>query len=277
MKWHTMLLLPSWNLWSSLCNCQPSGIRWMIHFDPEYINLNHGEFLDCHTQARCSTWGHRKLLRVSFLTGQCMVQCSIRQDQGSVHVIDLPAPMLIAVHEKFTSFIGVSDVDMVLVPNASHGVNTVLKNFIWEAGDVIVTYQTSYFPGGSQVLIVLLGNTTYGSISRTAQYISNVPPQPEVTQFTILFPTTKEDIISWWRENLQSVREHVGKNTKIVAVVDAIISNPAALLPWEVMTDICCEFDMWSVVDAAHVIGQQTGFQLDQAKLDFWISVSTGI
>ncbi len=132
------------------------------------------------------------------------------------------------------------------------------------------------FSGGSQVLIILLGNTTYGSISRTAQYISDVPPHPEVAQFTILFPTTREDIISRWREHLQSVRERFGKNAKIVAVVDAIISNPGALLPWEVMTDICREFDVWSVVDAAHAIGQQKGIQLDQAKPDFWISVSSG-
>ncbi len=144
--------------------------------------------------------------------------------------------MLVAVRAKVASIIGVSDVDeVVLTPNASHGVDTVLKNFMWEAGDVIVTCQTSYFVSGSQVLTILLGNTAYGSISRTAQCISDIPPHPEVAQFTILFPTTKEDIISRWREQLQSVRERVGKNAKIVAVVDAIISNPGALLPWEVV------------------------------------------
>ncbi|KAK0432660.1 hypothetical protein EV421DRAFT_1495608 [Armillaria borealis] len=155
--------------------------------------------------------------------------------------------MPIAVREKVASFIGVSD-EVVLVLNASHGVNTVLKNFIWEAGDVIVTCDTAY-----------------GSISRTAQYISDVPPHPKVAQFTILFPTTKEDIISRWRGHLQSVRERTGKNVKIVAVVDAIISNPG-VLPWEVMTDICREFDVWS---AAHAIGQQARIQLDQVKPDF--------
>ncbi len=54
-------------------------------------------------------------------------------------------PMLITVRERVTSFIGVSDInEVVLVPNTSHGVNTVLKNFIWEAGHVIVTCETSY-------------------------------------------------------------------------------------------------------------------------------------
>ncbi|PBK87068.1 PLP-dependent transferase [Armillaria gallica] len=144
--------------------------------------------------------------------------------------------MLIAVREKIASFIGVNDVDeVVLMPNASHGVNTVLKDFIWEEGDVIVTC-----------------NTTYRSISRTAQLISDVLPHPE--RASTIGPRA------------------VAKNAKFVAVVDAIISNPGALPPWEVMTDICREFDVWSVVDAAHAIGQQPGKQLDQAKPDFWIS-----
>ncbi|KAK0224432.1 hypothetical protein EDD85DRAFT_750623, partial [Armillaria nabsnona] len=39
-------------------------------------------------------------------------------------------PTLIAVQERITSVIRVSDVDeVVLVPNTSHGVNTVLNNF----------------------------------------------------------------------------------------------------------------------------------------------------
>ncbi len=163
---------------------------------------------------------------------------------------------------------------MVLVPNASHGVNTVLKNFICEAGGVILLVRLLTFSEGPQVLIILSGNTTYGSISRTAQYISGVPPHPEVAQFTILFPTTKEDIISRWRSHLEPIRERVGKNTKIVAVVDAIISNPRVLLPWEVMTDICREFDVWSVIDAAHDTRRQTKIQLGQVKPGFWINVS---
>ncbi|KAK0224427.1 pyridoxal phosphate-dependent transferase [Armillaria nabsnona] len=211
-----------------------------FHFDPEYVNLNHGSYGSLPRPV--STW--------------CTALSDKIEANPDLFMRLTYRPMLIALREKVASFIGVSDVnEVVLAPNASHGVNTVLKNFIWEAGDVIVTC-----------------NTTYGSISRTAQYISDVPPHPEVAQFTILFPTTKEDIISRWREHLQSIRERVGKNAKIVAVVDAIISNPGALLPWEVMTDICREFDVWSVIDAAHAIGQQAGIQLDQAKPDFWIS-----
>ncbi|KAK0452766.1 pyridoxal phosphate-dependent transferase [Desarmillaria tabescens] len=186
-----------------------------FHFDPEYVNLNHGSYgsLPRPVSAWCGALSD-KIERNPDLFMRLTYQ-----------------PMLVAVREKVASFIGVSNVDeVVLVPNASHGVNTVLKNFIWEKGDVIITC-----------------NTTYGSISRTAQYISDIPPHPE------------EDIVSRWRDHLKSVRERIGKNAKIVAVIDAIISNPGALLPWEVMTDICREFDIQDI-------------KLDEVKPDFWIS-----
>ncbi|KAK0224453.1 hypothetical protein EDD85DRAFT_959599 [Armillaria nabsnona] len=55
-----------------------------------------------------------------------------------------------------SSFIGVSNVDeVVLVPNALHGVNTVLKNFISKAGGCF------YYL-----------NMTYESISQTVLYTS---------------------------------------------------------------------------------------------------------
>ncbi|KAG7447413.1 PLP-dependent transferase [Guyanagaster necrorhizus] len=216
------------------------AMKEYFHFDPEYINLNHGSYGSLPRLV--SAW--------------CNALSDKIETNPDLFMRLTYQPMLVAVREKVASFIGVSDVsEVVLVPNASHGVNTVLRNFIWEAGDVIVSC-----------------NTTYGSVSRTAQYISDVPPHPEIAQFTLLFPTTKEDIISRWREHLRSVRERVGKNAKIVAVIDAIISTPGALLPWEDMADICREFEVWSVVDAAHAIGQQSGIKLDEVKPDFWIS-----
>lgn len=48
-------------------------------------------------------------------------------------------PMLVSVRERIAKLVGVADVDeVVIVPNSSHGLNTVLKNIIWEEGDVIV-------------------------------------------------------------------------------------------------------------------------------------------
>ena len=48
-------------------------------------------------------------------------------------------PLLAAVRERLSRFIGVKDADeVVLVPNASHGLNTILRDFTWDAEDTIV-------------------------------------------------------------------------------------------------------------------------------------------
>lgn len=56
-------------------------------------------------------------------------------------------------------------------------------------------------------------------------------------------------------------------------VIDGIISNPGAWLPWEEMVAICKEEKVWSLVDAAHCIGQ-VDVDLAAVQPDFWVSVS---
>ncbi|KAG7095514.1 hypothetical protein E1B28_006252 [Marasmius oreades] len=169
-------------------------------------------------------------------------------------------PLLKSARQKVANLVGVADVDeVVFVPNASHGVGTVLRNFIWEKGDVLVTC-----------------NTTYNAISRAVQYLSDVPPHPEVSQFTILLPdTTHAKLIEDWRRYLRSLtecRNRVNPKGKIVAVIDAIVSNPGIHLPWKEMTKICKEENVWSLIDAAHAIGQEVNIDLNEANPDFWIS-----
>ncbi|PBK64409.1 hypothetical protein ARMSODRAFT_846269, partial [Armillaria solidipes] len=104
------------------------ALKEYFHFDPEYVNLNHGESLDCRHFLDRSARGADKIKTNPDLFMRLTYQ-----------------PMPIAVREKVASFIGVSNAnEVVLVPNASNGVNTVLKSFIWEAEDVIVTCETSY-------------------------------------------------------------------------------------------------------------------------------------
>ncbi|KAF8916069.1 PLP-dependent transferase [Mucidula mucida] len=179
-------------------------------FDPNYVNLNHGSYGSCPRPVRdaCIELGDQiescpdLWLRLKY------------------------QPKLVAAREQLASLIGVKDVDeVVLVPNASHGINTVMRNFIWNEGDVIV-----------------ICNTTHAEVSAA------------------------------WRKHLASVRASAGPNAKIVAVIDGLISNPGCLLPWEDMTAACREQDVYSIVDAAHVIGQQVDINLDEVKPDFWIS-----
>ena len=126
--------------------------------------------------------------------------------------------------------------------------------------------------------------TTYHAVSRTMQYLQDIPPHPTKSLFILQFPTTHADIIESFRSYIKGMcasarASRKGGNTapepKVVAVIDSIVSNPGALLPWKEMVAICREQGVWSVVDAAHSIGQELDINLSDSKPDFWISVST--
>ena len=40
------------------------------------------------------------------------------------------------------------------------------------------------------------------------------------------------------------------------------------------MVQICKDEDVWSVIDAAHSIGQEVDLDLEKIAPDFWVSVS---
>ncbi|KAK7052816.1 hypothetical protein VNI00_004135 [Paramarasmius palmivorus] len=208
-------------------------------FSKDYTNMNHGSYGSCPTPVLDAT---KPIAALAEANSDLFHRLSYM-------------PMLVEARKKVAKLIGAQDHDeVVFVPNASHGVNTVLRNFIWEEGDVLISC-----------------NTTYGAVSRAVQYLSDVPPHPSIELFTILFPTSRATILQNWKEHVKSVRAK-NPNAKIVAVVDAIISNPGVHLPWEEMVKICREENVWSLVDAAHSIGQEVGIDLAKADPDFWIS-----
>ena len=106
-------------------------------------------------------------------------------------------------------------------------------------------------------------------------------PRPTTHAIDLLFspPTTHAQLLSTFRAGLKALKaahpdtpftdvpplspgghgEHEKEKAgnKIVAVIDSIVSNPGVLLPWQEMVAVCREEGVWSVVDAAHSIGQE--------------------
>ncbi|KAF4593568.1 hypothetical protein EYR40_008355 [Pleurotus pulmonarius] len=116
-------------------------------------------------------------------------------------------------------------------------------------------------------------NTTYGAVSRTAQYLSDRPPHPSISTLTVNFPgTTHADIISKFRAHVKSVVDSKPPGKRVVALIDAIVANPGVHLPWQELVKICKDADVLSVVDAAHAIGQELNINLGKAQPDFWVS-----
>lgn len=150
------------------------------------------------------------------------------------------------------------------MPNASHGLNTVLRNLAWNEGDIIVTATTTYLP-----------------IERVSKYISDLPPHPSVSVFKLNFPTTRASVLEAFRAHVDGLNAKLqiaqcktrdGAKLKIVAIIDSIVSIPGVYLPWKEMVALCRERGIVSVIDAAHSLGQEPNINLSDVGPDFWVS-----
>lgn len=184
-------------------------------------------------------------------------------------------PLLISVRERLAKFIGAHVDEVVMVPNASYGLNTILRDLDWKSGDIVI--------GGESGLTLRVCNahgfiatTSYNSIINTMQYISDTCGV-QMSTFILHFPTTISKILTNWKTHLRSITSQRSGSQKIVAVIDSIASNPGVLLPWKEMVAFCREEGVMSVIDGAHSIGQEPDINLGLAQPDFWVSVSISI
>ncbi|KAG6872295.1 hypothetical protein C0995_011191 [Termitomyces sp. Mi166 len=108
-------------------------------------------------------------------------------------------------------------------------------------------------------------------MDKTVQYLTDVSPYPSRKLIEILFPTTVESIVDTSKKFVADNPVAPGKKT--VVIIDAIVSNPRVKFPWKELVAVCKQARYWSVVDAAHSVGQETNINLSVVQPDFWVSV----
>lgn len=59
--------------------------------------------------------------------------------------------------------------------------------------------------------------------------------------------------------------------------MESITATPSLLLPWKDMVRVCHEEKIWSIVDAAHSLGQEEEINLNEVDPDFWMTVSVSL
>lgn len=132
-------------------------------------------------------------------------------------------------------------------------------------------------------LTFLLADAIWESVSLA---IKNIPETPQTSIFELGQPLSRELILKRFRDHIANIKkemrlrskEPVSKSRdspKIVVIMESITSSPSLLLPWQDMVRICHEEDVWSIVDAAHSLGQETEINLCEVNPDFWMTVST--
>jgi selenocysteine lyase/cysteine desulfurase len=139
----------------------------------------------------------------------------------------------------------------VFVPNASNGTNTVLRNLVYQPGDVVI-----YFA------------TVYGACGKTVTYITETTPATShMIEYT--YPLPDPELCTKFEDAVKEIKAN-GKNPR-VAIYDTIASQPGVRMPFERLTEICRQHGVLSFIDGAHCVG---GIPIDLTNLDpdFYVS-----
>ncbi|KAI0173203.1 PLP-dependent transferase [Hypoxylon sp. FL1284] len=217
------------------------GQRALQHFefDPNYRNLNHGSF-------GTTTRAIRKKLQYYQDLTEAQPDKFIRYD----------APGIInESRAAVAELINAPTETVVLVQNATTGVNTILRNMTWndDCKDEII-----YF------------SNIYGSCGKTVDYIVDTGlNRVSAREIPITYPCEDDEVLAAFKAAVDdSVKE--GKRARI-CIFDTVSSLPGLAMPFERLTKACREAGILSLVDGAQGVGM---IDLDMQTLDpdFFVS-----
>jgi selenocysteine lyase/cysteine desulfurase len=141
--------------------------------------------------------------------------------------------------------------NIVFVPNASTGTNTVLRNLVYQSGDVVI-----YFA------------TIYGANGKTVTYITETTPATShLIEYT--YPLSDSELCAKFEEAIEEIKAS-GKKPRI-AIYDTIASQPGVRMPFERLTELCRQHGILSCIDAAHGVGA-ISTDLTTLSPDFYVS-----
>lgn len=138
---------------------------------------------------------------------------------------------------------------VVYVPNATSGVNTILRNLTWHED------------GKDEILVF---STIYGSCGKTVEYVCEANGyRVNGRALNITYPCEDADLVQLFKDAVKASR--ADRKFPRVAIFDTISSMPGLRMPFEELTRVCREEGIFSLIDAAHAIGQ---IPIDLSELD---------
>jgi isopenicillin-N epimerase len=182
--------------------------------DPSVTYLNHGSFGACPS---------------AVLEVQASLRMEMEREPVDFLVAVLPA-RLDAAREALAVFLGAAPLDLVFVPNATAGVNAVLRSAILGPGDEL-----------------LLTNHTYAACRKTADYVAG-RTGARVVVAQLPFPCRDEE------EIVSSVMTGVSPRTRL-ALLDHVTSPTALILPIARLVNDLRSRGVDTLVDGAHAPG----------------------
>ncbi|KAE8137458.1 pyridoxal phosphate-dependent transferase [Aspergillus pseudotamarii] len=202
-------------------------------FQNSWLNMNHGSF---GAIPRCI----RKCLHEKQDLVESSPDSFIRFDYAK-HLLESRTAIATLVKAPVQS--------IALVPNATTGIDTILRNLEYSRGDYILTF-----------------STVYGAAERTALHLSEVTGV-QIANIPITYPMSDADILLLFLATVQNI----GADQIKVAVFDTISFEPGVRMPFEALVQACRERNILSCVDGAHCIGQ-IPINLESLDPDFFVS-----
>lgn len=182
--------------------------------DPSVIYLNHGSFGACPS---------------AVLDAQAALRQEMEREPVDFLVAALPS-RLNAAREALAEFLTAEPADLVFVPNATAGVNAVLRSLPLAPGDEL-----------------LVTNHTYAACRKTVDFVAERSGARMVTA-NLPFPCHNED------EIVSSVLNCVSARTKL-ALIDHVTSPTALVLPAARLVSELQTRGIDTLVDGAHAPG----------------------
>ncbi|OTB03835.1 hypothetical protein M426DRAFT_321332 [Hypoxylon sp. CI-4A] len=202
-------------------------------FDPTYRNLNQGSF-------GSSPRAVRSKLR----------EYQDRTESTPDYFIRYTSlDMLNESREAVAKLLRAPPDTVVLVPNASMGINTILRNMVW-ADD-----------GRDEMLYF---STVYGACGKTIDYlVDSGRARVAAREIRVTYPLEDDEVLAALRGAIEDSKKD-GKRARL-CLFDTMSSLPAVRLPFEEITKLCRDAGILSVVDGAQGVGMM---ELDLSALD---------
>jgi isopenicillin-N epimerase len=182
--------------------------------DPSVTYLNHGSFGACPA---------------AVLAVQAALRLEMEREPVDFLVAALPA-RLHAAREALSSFLGAEPADVVFVPNATAGVNAVLRSLLLEPEDEL-----------------LLTTHTYAACRKTVDFVAE-RTGARVVVANLPFPCRDEE------EIVATVLKGVSPRTRL-ALLDHVTSPTALILPVARLVNELQARGVDTLVDGAHAPG----------------------
>lgn len=207
--------------------------------DPTYRNLNHGSFGTYPIHIRNKLQHYQSL---SEFTPDIFIRYQY--------------PKLLAESRAaIASLLRVPTDTCVFVPNATTGVNTVLRNLTWN-------------PDGKDVIVHF--DTIYGGCGKTVDYVlEDRKGQVSARVVPLDYPCSDRAVVEAFISALEE--ESAKGNRPQVAIFDVVTSQPGVRFPFEEITRICKEKGVLSLIDGAQGVGM-VDIDLSKVDPDFFVS-----